>query len=240
MTPNLSIPDPDFRLHPYESPALRAVTGPTLRPGGLDLTRRAVSFCRPPAGARILDVGCGLAATVAWLHEQGWTGAVGLDRSSPLLAGRDPLHPGPPLVQADAVRLPFANRCFDLVLAECVLSLIAEPVWMLAECRRVMAAGASLVVTDLYLREDRVFSPKGPRPSCGCPSGARTKTQMMQLASRLGFETAIWEDHSDRLKRLAADLAWSCGSLAPLRPEGAGGRLGFCLTVCRPKDLDDG
>ncbi len=232
MPPNRSIPDHDGRPNSYESPALRAVTGPTLRPGGLDLTRRAVSFCRPPAGARILDIGCGLAATVAWLHEQGWTGAVGLDRSSLLLAGRDPLHAGLPLVQADAVHLPFAGRCFDLVLAECVLSLMAEPARMLAECRRVMTAGASLVITDLYRKGSWIAVPQERHSSYGCLSGACSRAQMEELAGRAKFEATIWEDHSHRLRRLAADLVWSGGSLTSLRPEGAG-RLGFCLTVWR-------
>jgi len=240
MTPNRSIPRPDVRLHPYESPALRAVTGPTLRPGGLDLTRRAVSICHPPADARILDIGCGLGATVAWLHDKGWIGALGLDRAFSLLAERDPHHPRLPMVQANAVSIPFADRSFDLVLAECVLSLIAEPVRMLAECRRVMRPGASLVVTDLYRRDSRSAALKGSYCACGCLTGARGREQMTALARQSGFETMVWEDHSDRLKRLAADLVWSGASLTSFRPVAANGRLGFCLTVWRPKDPEDG
>ena len=43
----------------YESAELHAVTGPAIRPGGLELTARALEFCSFPDSARLLDVGCG-------------------------------------------------------------------------------------------------------------------------------------------------------------------------------------
>ena len=43
----------------YEHTAIREATGDIIRPGGLALTDRALALCQLPAGARVLDVGCG-------------------------------------------------------------------------------------------------------------------------------------------------------------------------------------
>lgn len=223
-----------FTTRHYESPALRRITGPTLRPGGLALTRRAVAFCHLSIGARVLDLGCGPGASVAWLREQGYA-AFGLDRSSTLLGEARQNHSGLPVVQADAAGLPFSGGVFDLVLAECVLSLLPAPGRMLVECRRVLSAGGHLVVTDLYIVDEQALAPPD-RPACGCPAGARGRKEMHALAAKNGFDKLIWEDHSGHLRRLAADLVWTYGSLTPFRRHDPRQRLGFCLMICRRRD----
>ncbi len=50
----------------WRDPALRAVTGPTLRPGGFALTERAVALAGLLPGWPVLDVGAGGGASVAW------------------------------------------------------------------------------------------------------------------------------------------------------------------------------
>jgi arsenite methyltransferase len=238
MTATSFSPLDAFTTRPYESPALRRITGPTLRPGGLALTRRAVAFCRLSIGARVLDLGCGPGASVAWLREQGYA-ASGLDRSGRLLGEARQDHPDLPVVRADATRLPFSGGIFDLVLAECVLSLLPAPERMLAECRRVLRPGAHLVVTDLYIVDEQALAPPD-RPACGFPGGARGRKEMHALAARSGFDGVIWEDHSGHLRRLAADLVWTFGSLAPFRRHDPRQRLGFCLMICRKKDYAHG
>jgi len=239
MKPRATIQRKDFRGNLYESPALRAVTGPTIRPGGLDLTRRAMAMCKLGADARVLDVGCGPGASVDWLGRQSGARAVGLDRSGVLLAEARQDNPGLPLVQADASWLPFAGETFEMVLTECVLSLIAAPDPMLAECRRVLVPGGWLVLTDLYRRTDDALSRHALPPGSGCPAGALSRRRMEASAMAAGLVIEIWEDHSGTLKRLAADLVWTFGSLAPFRQAAAGDRLGFCLMVCRRKDSSD-
>ncbi len=227
-----------FTTRPYESYALRRITGPAVRPGGLELTRRVIDLCRLPAGARILDVGCGPGASVAWLRAQGYA-AFGLDRSGKLLGEARQDHPGLPVVRADAAGLPFCGEIFDLVLAECVLCLLPAPERMLAECRRVLNPGAALVVTDLYLAGANTPRPPG-RPECGCVAGARGRETLQALAAAAGFDPVAWEDHSSHLRRLAADLVWTFGSLAPFRRHDPQQRLGFGLMVCRKKDAAHG
>ena len=69
----------------YASEALQAVTGETVRPGGYDLTRRAVEFCGLATGSRLLDVGCGTGASVELLIGEYRLDAVGVDPTGKML-----------------------------------------------------------------------------------------------------------------------------------------------------------
>ena len=53
----------------WRDPALRAVAGPTLRPGGFTLTERAVALAGLLPGWPVLDVGAGSGASVARLRQ---------------------------------------------------------------------------------------------------------------------------------------------------------------------------
>src|SRR5690606_26122421 len=68
------------------------------------------------AGKRVLEVGCGAAMCARWLTSVG-ADAVAMDLSGGMLrrAGEANRRTGlkPPLVQADAARLPFASGTFD-------------------------------------------------------------------------------------------------------------------------------
>lgn len=69
----------------YEQPAIREITGDAIHPGGLALTDATLHRCDLPANARILDVGCGVGATVEHLRETRQCQAVGIDPSEVLL-----------------------------------------------------------------------------------------------------------------------------------------------------------
>jgi SAM-dependent methyltransferase len=65
---------------------------------------------------------------------------VGLDAAATMLAA----HP-PPVVQADATALPFADGVFDVAVAVNVLDHLPEATLAVAEAHRVLAAGGTLV-----------------------------------------------------------------------------------------------
>ncbi|HNT05667.1 MAG TPA: methyltransferase domain-containing protein, partial [Anaerolineae bacterium] len=127
---------------------LQRLTG-VMRPGGLELTERALRASRLSAGSRVLDVGCGAGASLALLAQWNLVG-VGVDVMP--LVGQPGIAGGVPrLVQAGGQRLPLRERSFDAVLAECSLSLM--PVReALAEFARVLRPGGRLLLSDLYLR----------------------------------------------------------------------------------------
>jgi SAM-dependent methyltransferase len=89
---------------------------------------------------RILDIGCGEGALRAALPARLAARTVGLDASGTMLAA----HP-PPVVQADAAALPFVADAFDVAVAVNVLDHLPEPTVVLAEARRVLATGGTLL-----------------------------------------------------------------------------------------------
>ncbi len=189
----------------YESPVLRAAAGGLLRPGGLELTRRALSFCDFPAGARVADIGCGTGATTRYLRRCCRLEAFGLDRSPAMLGEARRLDSGLPLVRADAARLPFGDRRLSAVICECVLSLVEDCDAAWGELGRVLAPGGLLLLADLYLRApERAAAPRSP--AAGCLKGAASREELVRRMLFSGFTLLVWEDHSAALKRLAAQL----------------------------------
>ena len=231
---------------PYESEAVRAVTGQTIRPGELNLTRRAAEFCRLGPGDRIVDVGCGTGATVAFLNSRCDARAIGLDLSAVLLAESRNQWPGLNLINADAMALPLKKARVRAIYCECVCSLLTDAASALRGFYHALQPGGHLIVADLYWR-----TKDGAIPSLtaagGCLKGAVDRQTMVQRIETAGFEVDLWEDHSTALKQLAARMVWAGLSLRQwwgvdctqgicredLRP-------GYCLIIAHKKERDGG
>jgi demethylmenaquinone methyltransferase/2-methoxy-6-polyprenyl-1,4-benzoquinol methylase len=121
------------------------------------------------AGAAVLDVGAGTAVVADAALRRGARRAVATDVSLEMLRRRSPTIPA---VVGDAVRLPFADRAFDLVAAGFCLSHLDDPAAALTEWQRV--AGA--VVTS-------AFAPGPPHPA---------KVAVDEAMERLGFVPPRW------------------------------------------------
>lgn len=182
--------------------------GETLRPGGLDLTRRGLDLCGRHCGlarqARVLDLGCGAGATLRMLAEEGYR-AFGLDRHSPAF------RTGAVLL-ADVMRPPFADGAMDALVCECVLSLLPSPQTALEEWRRVLRPGGALLLTEFYICGGiagfRACRPEPAPRAASCLDGARLAAEWNALLARAGFLLRTFEDHSAALARMAARLVW--------------------------------
>jgi arsenite methyltransferase len=234
----------------YESPALQAVTGATLRPGGLALTRRALAFCALPAGARVLDIGCGIGATAHYLRRNCRLKACGLDRSTGMLGHARQRNPGLPLIQGEATHLPIRDRRLSAVMCECVLSLVEDTDAAWREFHRVLAPDGLLVLADVYARAPEHAGSLTPLPGTCCLKGAASREDLLDRMQQFGFTLLVWEDHSEALKRLAAQLVFACGSLQAFwETTGAGAcvnmypaaveraRPGYFLAVARKEGI---
>ena len=102
------------------------------------------------AGARILDVGCGLGGKTVWYAELGASLVVGVDldakhtRQSRRFAAARGLSERIAIARGDAMRLPFAPHRFDIVTANDSLEHFADPGAALAELARVLVPGGRL------------------------------------------------------------------------------------------------
>ena len=117
-----------------------------------DLYGRVARLLGALGAGTVLDVGCADGALRAALPAPGpWL--VGLDASETLL--RD--HP-PPVLRADARRLPVRDRAVDAVTALDVLYHLPDPMPALREARRVLRAGGHLLAATIARTDSPEFS----------------------------------------------------------------------------------
>jgi len=97
----------------------------------------------PLAGARILDIGCGVGAFLGrFLKVTVDVVGVEVDRERAVLAGRVT----PAVVQAVGESLPFRDGTFDVVLLHEVLEHVSDDRQVVAEAWRVLRPGGHLVI----------------------------------------------------------------------------------------------
>lgn len=104
---------------------------------------------RFPAARTALEVGCGTGHFTRWLARR-LPRLVGLDRSRAMLLQARRLESWLPVLEADARRLPFRDRSFDLVLFITALEFLEEPAEALAEAVRVAQQGILLIVLNRW------------------------------------------------------------------------------------------
>jgi phosphatidylethanolamine/phosphatidyl-N-methylethanolamine N-methyltransferase len=112
---------------------------------------RAASLARLPGGAaaRILLAGIGTGLDAR--HLPAGNRYVGLDLTAAMLA-RVPPRDDLALVRGDAMRLPFADASFDVVVLHLIVAVVPHPERCLAEAARVLKAGGQAFVLDKFLR----------------------------------------------------------------------------------------
>ena len=146
-----------------------------------------------------------------------------------------------PYLVADACAgLPLRDGVLDMILCECVLSVLPDPAAFLQEARRVLRPGGLLACSDLYRRgEENILAPQ----PAGCASGARSRAGWTALCEGAGFTVRHFEDASPALARLAAALVWY-GDKRSLREwglcgpgcGGAASRPGYALWIAQKEE----
>lgn len=220
---------------PYETGRLAHRDSRLFRPGGLDLTERAIALVGLRPGARVLDLGCGAGDTIRWLRAQGFD-ALGID-PAPDPAGTNP----PTRITGRAEALPFPQASVHAILAECSFSLVEDRARALAECARVLFDGGRLILSDLYARRPDAL--RGP-----CAATLLAREDLEAALGHAGFTVDLWEDHSRTLRECAArylfehgslEGLWGCGSESSAATQSAmrAARAGYFLLIAtrRPR-----
>ncbi|WP_162909743.1 DVU_1556 family methyltransferase [Aggregatilinea lenta] len=197
----------------YEHDATRTITGNTIRPGGIALTEVALGHCTLLSGTRVLDVGCGAAATIEYLTDTRRVRAIGLDLSWALLSASCQRRRDLPVTQANGENLPFPSGSFDILLAECCLSLMDDGDRALAEFARVLRAGGTLILSDIYARNSDEIPIARRLPLACCLSKALSLEWLQTRLIHHHLRMTLWEDHTAALNSLAAQIIFAHGSL---------------------------
>jgi phosphatidylethanolamine/phosphatidyl-N-methylethanolamine N-methyltransferase len=132
------------------APIYDAVCGPVMVKG-----RRAAASAGRAVGGRILEVGVGTGLSFDDYDTS--TEITGIDICAPMLekarakmaSGRYPYVKEVQLMDAHA--MAFADATFDCVVAQFVITLVANPEQVLSECHRVVKPGGRIIlVNHLY------------------------------------------------------------------------------------------
>lgn len=197
----------------YEHLGCTPLAADGIRPGGLKLTERGLTYCRFAPESVVLDIGCGTGVTLEHLHSAHGLRAVGIDPSSLLVTGAQARNPSLAVVRGRGDTLPFSSESFDGVILECTLSLIEDHSTALNECHRALRAGGRLIVSDLYVRNPEGIAELRSLPLDCCLRGARHQDELAHSVRSAGFAMDVWEDHSDLLREFAVQIIWSYGSM---------------------------
>ena len=142
--------------------------------------RTVIQELNLPSGAQILEVGVGTGTSFpAYPHD---CHVVGVDMAPMMLAHaqekiakNDWRHLE--VREMDALNLTFADDAFDYVMAFHVVSVVPDPVRMMAEMQRVCRPGGTIVVVNHFTSESRVW-------------GTITKS-LDPITRRLGWSTNL-------------------------------------------------
>lgn len=183
----------------YEHPAWQQTPDPVMRPGGREITEHALTICDLPPGSRVLDIGCGLGATLNRLTAgKGWS-TFGVDISAKLLRQAQQNSALSLLALARGEHLPFAGSSLDAIIAECTLSIM-DAARVLPECARMLRHSGYLIVNDVYARNESGIEALRNLPRGTCISSAMSQAQIVEKVEQCGLRLIRWQDCSESLK----------------------------------------
>ena len=204
-----------------------------IRPGGKELTIKAIENAGLEKGAKILDIGCGEGDTVAILKNELGFDAIGCDVSEKIIEKGKEKYPDIDLRQMEGKLLEFESKYFDAVIMECSLSLMELQPDVIHEVYCVLKNGGKFIITDMFLKDptseeiDEVVKAvedarNTPREELECgedllPSAFMYKGGFIlegleNTCVELGMERVYYSDESDVLPTYVGDIIFKYGS----------------------------
>ena len=129
-----------------------AVCGPFFERG-----RRTAAQAARSIGGRILEIGVGTG--LSFDDYGAGTRIVGIDISEPMIEKARKRHASGRYPHVEDVRvmdahaLDYADASFDCVVAQFVITLVAEPERVLSECARVVRPGGEIILVNHFYSE---------------------------------------------------------------------------------------
>lgn len=197
-----------------ESTAWKVPPGKTMRPGGFTITEQMFTRCPLPPKARVLDMGCGVAATLNYIKSRFALDGYGLDQTAVLLHEASSALPHLRLAQGQAEHLPIRSECMDAVIAECALSIFQTEA-ALAEAARVLKCDGYLLASDMYVRNENDLDPLHRLPPDSYIHHTLPQACIQEKVAAAGFQIVAWQDCSDQLKKIPYNTPFIGKSVDP-------------------------
>jgi ubiquinone/menaquinone biosynthesis C-methylase UbiE len=187
-----------------------------LHPGGIEKTDEMARRCGVGKDKKVLDIGVGKGVTPCRLAEEYGCDVAGIDYSERMLerarkrvdekglAGKVSLERG------DAHRLPFSDDAFDIVIIECVTTILDKR-RAFSEVFRVLKPGG--VVGDLEMIWRRRPPESAVRDTYEVWDGFETMTlgEWRELLERIGFADVQTVDFSDTMQDMEREMKKELG-----------------------------
>ena len=187
--------------------------GETLRPGGLETTKRALEFCKFKPDDNLLDLGCGKGRTIKYVWDNYHINMWGLDISEKLVWEARELNKKSNICISSGEHTPFENDEFNGVFAECTLSLMDNLENTINEVNRIMEKGGSLVISDVYAKNSKYLLELKSFNLDTCLKRPHCLDVLGSLLKDRGFEILLLENYDNLIIQLVADIIFGYGSM---------------------------
>lgn len=193
---------------------------------GLAATAEIAKLAGISAGMSVLDVGSGIGGPARFLAETSGCRVTGVDLSEPFVEAARYLtertgQSGKVSFQtANALKLPFDDGNFDIVLLQHVAMNIEDRPALYTEVRRVLAPGGRLATYDLVCGEGDILYPV-PWARDASTSFLLSQAATRTLLEQAGFSATVWIDDTDLV------LDWFSAVMAG--PQSSGPNLGLVM-----------
>ena len=138
---------------------MQAQVGITKHIGGREATDELLALCHIENAHEILNVGCGIGISCAYIAKRHGCRVVGVDISEKMIewsrkrAHQERVEDKVDFRVADVLDLPFEADRFDAVIVESVIAFVADKARAIRECRRVTRPGGYVALNETFFTE---------------------------------------------------------------------------------------
>jgi len=188
-------------------------------PGGLETTMEMCSSITLSRDTKVLEIGSGAGLTSCFVAQHFSCKVVGVDQSDYLVTKAKENAASQKIdvsfIHADAHNLPFAGESFDVVIAECVLSLM-EKDKALTEIKRVLKPGGIFAMHDICWKDTASDDLKEKLFQLESES-TETLKGWEQLLERFGFSDRVISEKPNLMMQWIHESKRKLGFLGQLK-----------------------
>ncbi len=139
---------------------MQAYVGITKHIGGREATDTLLSLCHIENAHEVLNVGCGIGVSSAYIAKKYNCHVVGVDISEKMIewsrkrAREERVGSRVEFRMADILELPFETNRFDAVIVESVVAFVEDKVWAIRECVRVTRLGGYVGLNESFFTQE--------------------------------------------------------------------------------------